>query len=101
VGVLVDWLSAHIPRHRYPAISELLALKGADLKAQLDKWAAAGTIEPSARDAIQRVAEHPAWLDLSDEWLPEKYYYFFCSLSNACVGLCCWAPVRRWARTRF
>jgi hypothetical protein len=43
-------------------------LKGDALRAQLDKWATAGTIEPSCRDAIQRVADHPDWLDLSSEW---------------------------------
>ena len=35
---------------------------------QLNKWAQYGTIEPSCRDAIAAVVEHPEWMDLSDRY---------------------------------
>jgi len=43
-------------------------LKGEALKAQLDKWASYGTIEPSARDAISYLVDNPNVLDLSDKY---------------------------------
>lgn len=41
-------------------------LSGDDLLAQLDRWVAQGTLEPSAAAAIRWVARNPAALDLSD-----------------------------------
>jgi hypothetical protein len=43
-------------------------LKGEALVAQLEKWAAYGTIEPSAAEAIAAVAKNPKWADLSDKY---------------------------------
>src|SRR4051794_14924669 len=36
-----------------------------DLDAQLDRWLAAGTAEPSFADAVRAVLAHPDWLDLT------------------------------------
>ncbi len=36
-----------------------------DLDAQLDRWLAAGTAEPSFAAAVRAVMAHPAWLDLA------------------------------------
>lgn len=41
-------------------------LQGAALLKQLDKWQAAGTIEPSHADAMRLCVAHPEWFDLSD-----------------------------------
>jgi hypothetical protein len=41
-------------------------LSGAALDRRLDDWLAAGSIEPSAAEAVRTVAAHPEWLDLSD-----------------------------------
>ncbi|MDQ3646621.1 MAG: hypothetical protein M3345_06770 [Actinomycetota bacterium] len=41
-------------------------LQGDALITQLDAWVAAGTIEPSARDALALVVSNPGWIDLSD-----------------------------------
>ena len=41
-------------------------LVGDDLAAQLDRWLAAGTAEPSFADAVRAVMAEPAWLDLRD-----------------------------------
>jgi len=41
-------------------------LGGEELLAQIDSWAAEGTLEPSAAAALQWVARNPAALDLSD-----------------------------------
>jgi len=43
-------------------------LKGEALRAQLQRWVEVGTIEPTARDAIQMVADHPGMLDLSGHY---------------------------------
>lgn len=37
-------------------------LRGAALVAQLAAWVSRGVMEPSAADAVRRVAEHPEWL---------------------------------------
>jgi hypothetical protein len=42
-------------------------LRGADLHRQLDRWVAAGVIEPSCAEAVRLVAANPGWLDL-DGW---------------------------------
>ncbi len=42
-------------------------LEGEALRKQLDKWAAYGTIEPTARDAISYLIDNPKQLDLSDK----------------------------------
>ncbi len=42
-------------------------LEGDELLRQLDRWEAAGTIEPSCAEAIRTVAQNPDWLDLSDQ----------------------------------
>jgi len=42
-------------------------LRGADLNRQLDRWVAAGVIEPSCAEAVRLVAGNPQWLDLSDQ----------------------------------
>jgi hypothetical protein len=42
-------------------------LKGAELRAQLAAWVAAGTIEESCAQAVGEVADNPDWLDLSDQ----------------------------------
>jgi hypothetical protein len=41
-------------------------LRGDDLLRQLDRWVAAGVMEPSAADAVRAVVANPDWLDLSD-----------------------------------
>src|SRR6266508_3255458 len=41
-------------------------LRGAELSRQLDRWVAAGVVEPSCAEAVRLVAENPDWLDLSD-----------------------------------
>ncbi|CAM9178282.1 unnamed protein product, partial [Choristocarpus tenellus] len=43
-------------------------LEGAELVAQVDKWVAYGTIEPTAGEAIKDVAKKGAWRDLSDKY---------------------------------
>jgi hypothetical protein len=40
-------------------------LRGADLDRQLDRWVAAGQVEPSCAEAVRLVAANPDWLDLS------------------------------------
>jgi hypothetical protein len=42
-------------------------LSGTALVRQLAAWVAAGTIEQSCADAVTEVADHPEWLDLSDQ----------------------------------
>jgi hypothetical protein len=42
-------------------------LSGTALARQLAAWVAAGAIEPSCADAVTEVADHPDWLDLSDQ----------------------------------
>ncbi|NNM47283.1 hypothetical protein [Knoellia koreensis] len=44
-------------------------LRGDDLHRQLDRWTAAGVMEPSAAEAVRTVMANPAWLDLSDRRL--------------------------------
>jgi hypothetical protein len=39
-------------------------LRGAELLAQLERWVAAGVVEPSLQVAVTRVVEHPEWLRL-------------------------------------
>lgn len=41
-------------------------LRGDALHRQLDRWIAAGTVEPTFADAIRLVMDNPDWLDLSD-----------------------------------
>eukprot|EP00051_Salpingoeca_urceolata_P027182 m.480339 g.480339 ORF g.480339 m.480339 type:complete len:781 (+) comp21794_c0_seq1:714-3056(+) len=55
-------------RELYPTTVEPTELKGAELLEQLNKWSDAGTIEPSARDAIAAVSKSPEWLDLSGHY---------------------------------
>lgn len=43
-------------------------LRGPALKQQLKAWAAAGVIEPDCAAALQAVADHPEWLDLSNHY---------------------------------
>jgi hypothetical protein len=43
-------------------------LRGEALVSQLKKWAQAGTIEPSAAEAISMVATNKKWVDLSDRY---------------------------------
>jgi hypothetical protein len=40
-------------------------LRGARLDRQLDRWVAAGVVEPSCAEAVRVVAANPDWLDLS------------------------------------
>ena len=42
------------------------ALEGDELRRQLDRWAAAGIVEPSFAEAIHLVQDNPQWLDASD-----------------------------------
>jgi hypothetical protein len=42
-------------------------LRGDDLDRQLDRWVAAGVIEPSCAAAVRAVAAHPEWLDLAGQ----------------------------------
>ncbi len=42
-------------------------LRGSDLDRQLDRWVAAGVVEPSCAEAVRLVADNPQWLDLSDQ----------------------------------
>lgn len=42
-------------------------LTGAALSRQLDRWVAAGSMEPSAADKVREVMDHPEWLDLSGQ----------------------------------
>jgi hypothetical protein len=44
-------------------------LRGNDLHRQLDRWLAAGVLEPSAAEAVREVVAHPEWLDLADQRL--------------------------------
>jgi hypothetical protein len=44
-------------------------LRGDDLHRQLDRWTAAGVMEPSAAEAVRTVMANPDWLDLSDQRL--------------------------------
>lgn len=44
-------------------------LEGDALREQLDRWVAAGVIEPSAAVALGRCIDHPDWFDLSDRHL--------------------------------
>ncbi len=39
-------------------------LAGDDLRRQLDRWIAAGVVEPSVADAVGAVIDHPSWLRL-------------------------------------
>jgi hypothetical protein len=40
-------------------------LEGAELIAQLERWVAAGSVEPSFASSLREVVEHPEWLALS------------------------------------
>ena len=40
------------------------ALRGAELRDRLNRWAASGVLEPSAVDAVGEVIDHPEWLRL-------------------------------------
>ncbi|GAA0453204.1 hypothetical protein Ade02nite_01350 [Paractinoplanes deccanensis] len=44
-------------------------LRGAALDRRLDEWVAAGVVEESCAHAVRAVADHPDWLDLSDQQL--------------------------------
>eukprot|EP00468_Gymnochlora_sp_CCMP2014_P006048 CAMPEP_0167761074 /NCGR_PEP_ID=MMETSP0110_2-20121227/11953_1 /TAXON_ID=629695 /ORGANISM="Gymnochlora sp., Strain CCMP2014" /LENGTH=814 /DNA_ID=CAMNT_0007647683 /DNA_START=1116 /DNA_END=3560 /DNA_ORIENTATION=+ len=52
-------------------------LKGAEIKKLAEKWAAYGTIEPDAADALKKVVDNPKWLDLKD------YYFVLIGASSA------------------
>ena len=41
-------------------------LRGDEIRRQLDRWVDGGIIEPSCRDAVEKVVANPDWLDLSD-----------------------------------
>ena len=41
-------------------------LRGDALSRRLDAWVTAGTVEPSAAEAVRAVAANPQWLDLGD-----------------------------------
>jgi hypothetical protein len=41
-------------------------LRGDALQRQLDRWTAAGVMEPSAAEQVRQVAANPDWLDLTD-----------------------------------
>lgn len=41
-------------------------LKGDSLRRQIDTWVETGSMEPSCAEALRRVTDEPAWLDLSD-----------------------------------
>ncbi len=41
-------------------------LRGDEIRRQLDLWVDTGVIEPSCREAIEKVVANPDWLDLSD-----------------------------------
>jgi hypothetical protein len=41
-------------------------LRGDSIRSRLDRWVEAGVIEPSCRDAVEKVVANPDWLDLSD-----------------------------------
>mmetsp|Transcript_1446 Transcript_1446/g.2415 ORF Transcript_1446/g.2415 Transcript_1446/m.2415 type:complete len:529 (+) Transcript_1446:88-1674(+) len=56
------------PASRLSVPYENGSLTGPALRGQLDKWARAGTIEPSAAEAIKQVAENEGWLDLRDKY---------------------------------
>lgn len=43
-------------------------LGGDDLRAVVDDWVGRGIVEPPVRDAVDRLIEHPDWLDLRDTW---------------------------------
>jgi hypothetical protein len=42
-------------------------LRGDEIRQQLDRWVEAGVIEPSCRDAVEKVVANPDWLDLTDQ----------------------------------
>lgn len=42
------------------------ALRGDGIRRQLDRWVDANVIEPSCREAVEKVLANPDWLDLSD-----------------------------------
>jgi hypothetical protein len=44
-------------------------LAGDALHRQLDRWVTAGSMEPSAAEAVREVMAHPEWLDLRDQKL--------------------------------
>jgi hypothetical protein len=41
-------------------------LRGDAIRRRLDNWVEAGVIEPSCRDAVEKVVANPDWVDLSD-----------------------------------
>ena len=49
---------------RLPYRGEVLT--GERLRAQLERWVEAGTVEPSCAEAVGRVLDHPEWLALPD-----------------------------------
>lgn len=44
------------------------AVSGDDLRAVVDDWVQRGVVEPAVRSVINRLIEHPEWLDLRDTW---------------------------------
>ena len=60
----VSGVGAPAPELQIPYNEDLL--QGATLAAQIARWIEAGIIEPSHGEALQEVAAHPEWLDLSD-----------------------------------
>ena len=63
-------LETDVVRGQAPPVTELAIpvrgqlLTGSDRDRQLDAWVAAGVMEPSAAEAVRRVAAHPEWLSL-------------------------------------
>jgi hypothetical protein len=41
-------------------------LRGDEIRRQMDRWVDGGVIEPSCREAIEKVLANPDWLDLTD-----------------------------------
>lgn len=54
--------------HGYEVPYKKQLLKGDELRVQIEAWVRNGVIEPSCGEALQRVADSPQWLDLSDKY---------------------------------
>ncbi|AKT52580.1 hypothetical protein [Arsenicicoccus sp. oral taxon 190] len=42
-------------------------LRGDELRRRLEEWVRAGVVEPGVQQAVERVLDHPEWLDLRDQ----------------------------------
>ncbi len=42
-------------------------LRGDELRRRLDQWVRDGVVEPGVQQAVERVLDHPEWLDLRDQ----------------------------------